>query len=1232
MRAAAVGASVGRTLRSSIWPLALLLFAVAFGLLWMSASTRYVADLRFEAFAAPGRMLSSQLSLWIDSPGFGRVREGGLPAPLLVIGGLRALGLGLGLTERIWHAGLLALAGVGAAALLRRYRPQIGGAHVIAALLFAFNPVTAGLLTPSNLLLAYALSPWLCAFALDGVRGPSRWRPAAWFAVSFFVLGSTNPPAILYALLPALPLLVHEVFVARTARLSAVLTWGAAAAALCVAVGAASAVAVPYSFAALVGSIDATESPAGVNFASSWSETLRGMGFWLSYFRDSAGPWLPQTAAYLQSGPVVAASFLPAVVAAIGMWRSRWTPRWAFAAAVVLAGAFMVGTYPTSDPSPFGRLLLWVYRTLPGGSSLRNTYKAGPGLWIGIAILAAVALAEMAGTRAGRRRQLAGMVAVAVVMGASVSFWRGDAHHPDQQLAAVPSYWRDAARFVDAHPAPGRAWIIPGSQATTYRWGSPGDDIFDALLHRDHVVRTWLPTGGAQVSNLLAELDDRIQTGRLAPEAVAPIARKLGISLIVIRNDLDWERSDTARPVTLDAIREAPGLSRVATFGQVGQNVVEPGDERLAVLRELKLPPVEVYAVADPLPPARVEADGPPLIVAGDGAAWPALAARGWLDRPLRYSGDLAAERAAELLARPDARLVVTDTNRRRERLANGPTSNVSATLTAGAEAPTLFSGPRTQTVVEYPDVRAIEASGYGTALRGLEPQFRPANAFDRDLATAWLTAGIGDAEGSWIDVRLDRPRRVRAVRLVVAPSGDGRRVTAAAIRLSHGETVAADLTRGEARISLPDGPTTSVRVEITKVEGPGLAPVGFSEIELDGVDAREFLRLPEDLVAASATSDRLAAGAGRASFAVHLERGLVDSGVAEETAVRRIFRTPTTRRFELRGRIRVALTSADRHVGELFGTPVRGSSASPWYGGDWRNGGMSAVDGDAGTAWRAIGQRGEALEVRFPRRQVREVVLDVAQDPDGALLTSADLVAGGSTKRVTLSGGRNTVTFDGVVADAVTIRVASTSARGPGLPPPIAVREVEINGEANRALPALDAPAGCLAGAAVLDGRAVDLRPLASIGAVLSGASVAVEGCSSMVLPAGAHRFVAEGDLLVDELWIESLTEGSVPGAAAVESVSRSRAGDVEVQASGSGAVVLLGGRSFDRRWEATAGGTRLDGPVPIDAGLAWEDRLRGEATYRFRYGPQRLQSAASALTLVGLAVCAALIVRRSR
>ena len=50
---------------------------------------------------------------------------------------------------------------------------------------------------------------------------------------------------------------------------------------------------------------------------------------------------------------------------------------------------------------------------------------------------------------------------------------------------------------------------------------------------------------GVGSADLLVALDNRIQEGRLSPDALAPLARLLGVGQILVRNDLDYERFET---------------------------------------------------------------------------------------------------------------------------------------------------------------------------------------------------------------------------------------------------------------------------------------------------------------------------------------------------------------------------------------------------------------------------------------------------------------------------------------------------------------------------------------------------------------------------------------------------------------------------------------------------------------------------------------------------------------
>src|SRR6202012_3765951 len=77
---------------------------------------------------------------------------------------------------------------------------------------------------------------------------------------------------------------------------------------------------------------------------------------------------------------------------------------------------------------------------------------------------------------------------------------------------------------------------------------------------------------------------------------------------------------------------------------------------------------------------------------------------------------------------------------------------------------PGLGSSSRTTAVLH--GVRAVTASSYGTATT-LRPEWRPANAIDGNLSTAWETEGTsGVPNGAWWQVALDQPVHARSVTL----------------------------------------------------------------------------------------------------------------------------------------------------------------------------------------------------------------------------------------------------------------------------------------------------------------------------------------------------------------------------------------------------------------------------------------------------------------------------------
>src|SRR5207248_6958733 len=131
---------------------------------------------------------------------------------------------------------------------------------------------------------------------------------------------------------------------------------------------------------------------------------------------------------------------------------------------------------------------------LPFITGFRNTYKGGPAVLVGLAVLASLAVwgfARQAQRRWRRGEALVyGIAAIVVVVG-SLPAWVGNLYSPDGNRG-VPQYWHQAAAWLDSHPGDDRVWVSPGSGNAYFRWGYVGDDLVDSLVRRPHVDRAIL--------------------------------------------------------------------------------------------------------------------------------------------------------------------------------------------------------------------------------------------------------------------------------------------------------------------------------------------------------------------------------------------------------------------------------------------------------------------------------------------------------------------------------------------------------------------------------------------------------------------------------------------------------------------------------------------------------------------------------------------------------------------
>jgi arabinofuranan 3-O-arabinosyltransferase len=1249
---------LGLALGTRLWPIAVLLGAVALVVCLMNDPGRWITDNRFEWYESPGRVLLRHLSLWDPSRGFGRERTEWAPAMVGFLGFFRALGASPALAERISHAVMLTTAGVGTVALLRMFKRPIGVAHVIAALFVMFNPYTAIFLMPSDLFLNYALAPWFALVFARGINSDRPWRWPAVFALLIFGAGSSNIPALVYALVPLLPIAVYYVHLERTVRWRTVLAWLVRAGILSLLVSGAALMKLAAGSASLAENLAATESARTVNLASSWSESWRGLGFWLSYWSDNRGQVLPQGSIYLTSMPVILATFAAPCIALATVIVTRWRARLVFAMMLLLSLALMVGSYPVANQTPFGAVILALYGDNGPLAGFRNSYKAGVGMCLGVGILFGVAIAT-AGPVLGRWNRWLRFVPVVggvlLILVAAAPFWALGLYPGIQENKGVPSYWPQATQWLDRQPGDARVLVVPGTGQTIYRWGSAGDDVVDGLLLRPHILRGTLPASNPEAADVTRAIDDATSTGAYVPGTLAPIARRYGIRYVLIRNDLDWRVDQRVRPALLASLRADPDLRLVKTFGVAGEYTTAPDDHSVQAAAERRLPPLQIYEISGVSGPERVAPPGPTLLVSGSPAAVTQLSQDGTLAQapPIRATGDLS---AAEMRSALDdgSGLVVTDTNRRRQRLSTGVVEETSYTLgagqTLGRAIADLFPGGGTQSVATFPAATTIDDLD-ANSLFATTPSSRPANAFDGDLGTTWLTGAFESLSGQGLRVNFKRPERLSSVKVdAYVPLGTARRVASASLHFSDGTSIPIDLTYGSSATHFAARRTRWVEIRVDSLYGSGTTPFGFREISFPGVDLHEQIQVPDDAFRMAASDPALATSLAKAPVAYSFERAAAGTASPEEEVIRRRFRTQGDRDYAVSGTVQFDDVTSDATLDALLDRPT-GAIASARYLDQIDNSGLYAFDGRADTAWVAPASKNVSLVLHFPTRLISTIQIQQSTDARDSVLTSVRVEVAGNSYDVDVpdstcapSGAKNnacdptvSVTIPPTFANSLRLVVTGVAAHvAPLGDAPLRIAEVTFNHTSNPAIEG-SAPLGaCIPGLLRVDGRGVAATVAGTTGELLSGRVLGLQGCGDVPLATGWHDLDAGSTIRFSTA---ELHAGVLPTMVASTSASKVRsrvisrtASHVRLEVDAPRGSIVLNGQSFDRGWRATVDGRSLGPPQSYDAVSGWRLPVGGHMIVDLDYAPDRPYRVALALTFVGLALCTFLVVRRRR
>ncbi|HEX9992104.1 MAG TPA: alpha-(1-_3)-arabinofuranosyltransferase family protein, partial [Acidimicrobiales bacterium] len=1186
---------------------------------------RVGADTKQYLYLDPAKLLSRAWAMWDPNTGLGTVTHQNI-GYLFPMGpyywALERLGLPDWVAQRLWLAGILFAAGAGVLFLARTMGWR-GAGPVVAALAYALSPYTLDYAARiSAILLPFAGLPWLIAVAMRALRR-GGWRWPALFALVTLVVGGVNATALLLAGIGPVLWFPFAVGVEREATwreaLGTVARIGVLTAGVSLWWVAALSVQGGYGLPVL----DFSETLDAVAVTSVSIEVVRGLGYWFFYGSDKLGPWIEASVTYTQRLGVLAVTYALPVLAVAGAFVTRFRHRAYFVALVLVGTVVAVGTHPFDDPSPVGGLFKAFAEGSTAGLALRSTARAVPLVVLGLAVLLGTAL-----TALGRRLRTSGVVAAvlvgALVLAANPALFAGQ--FVDEGLLRdeeVPGYWREAAAWLDGRGDATRVLEIPGIDFAAYRWGNTVDPVTPGLMDRPYVARELIAfLGSPAAADLLIALDRRFQEGIAEPEAIAPVARLLGVGDVVLRSDLQFERYRTPRPRILwDELTPPPaGLGEPVGFGDPAPNVPDP---RLPLVDELALatapgaedpPPVAAFPVEDAAPIVRAHPAAGPLVLAGDGEGVVDAAAEGLVtgDRVLLYAASLSDAELEEALA-GGADLVVTDTNRRRARRWRTVRENAGYTERAGEEPavddladarldvfPDADDDDRTVAVTPGAEV---SATSYGNPV-SLTADNRPALALDGDPETAWETAAFSavDGKGERLTVVPDGPVTTDRVTLLQPVRGArNRHLTEVRLHFAGddgGEPVDAvlgpeSLAAPGQVVTFPSRTFSRLDVEIVATDRgrlgdyTGISGVGFAEVGIPGVEVTELVRLPVDLLATAgeASLDH------RLTLLMTRQRSNPGEPVRsdEEPAMARTFSLPAERSFTVAGAARLSAYAPDEILDRLLGAGgglvARSSGRLP---GDVEARSAAAVDGDPATHWSPgfLGQEGHWLEVEAAG-PVTFDHLDLALVADGrhSVPTRLLVEAGGESRVVDVPAVEDRAEEDAVVEAPVsfppltgsTVRVTVEAVRevtttdyytnGP-ITMPVGVAELGLAG-VTEPLPTGPLPGDCREDLLTVDGSPVGLRLAGEAGGAAARDRLAVETCDGrpLVLGPGDHvvRAAKGATTGVD---LDRLVLASAPGGGpvALDADGRVPAGSPPAGSPSPSVEVLEAGRTSVR------------------------------------------------------------------
>lgn len=1240
-------------------PTALLLAVIAYVPALTAAPGRMPADSKLYLYLDPGRFLADaagsfdprQFAGWVPHQHIAYLWPAG---PWFWL--FDSLGVSDWVAHRLWIGTIMIAAGLGVRWCVRLLGLSPGAALAAAVVYQTSLYVLPYVSRTSVMLLPWAGLGWIVAFTIRATRRHTWGDPAA-IALIVLTVGAVNATALAMIVPAPVLWLLHGAWQRLTTwRQAIVVAIRVGVLSLGVSLWWIVMLAIQGSHGTDV--LPYSESVADVSLTSTSAEVWRGLGYWLFYLRDSFAATTTESLRYLSSSVAILVSFLIPIVCLAGLVWTRWQHR-RFAALLIATGVVLaVGVHPSDDRSP----LMWL---LTGGDdggltlALRSSTRAIPLLMLGLAIagaalidsLRSARLPSLGLTHAVRADHAAAALFVLLALANLPGLWTGAFVDPAlDRDESPPAAWEDAAGLLDRSGSTGRVLQLPGAEFGAYRWGYTVDQPLPGLTEKPLVTRDLLPLGSAAAMDLLYALDDQVQQGVLSPDALAPIARLLGVDTIWLTNDHEFERFRTARPeVVRDLVIGADGFAPAIEFGDpiLNRPEVPHTDERALGDSRVGEPvvPVELVELFDPL--GVVRASEHTVLVSGSGDGLVDAAAAGLIDgnSAVMYSASL--EGTSELAEALDmvASVVVTDSNRERARhwrSSQDPTGFTEHTdprldpldQVPGDQRLPVFeskTSDASSVAIQRGPVSAT-ATSYGEPFAYL-PEHRPFMAIDGDPGTSWLVGEHADPIGEMLRLYLDTA--IGQV-FVLQPTTEGARQITAVTVTSSSESGAAlssaTVALDERSLTAPGQPididpaTRTLDLRIASIGGgiPGTAGVaagvGFAEVTTGLEATAEIIRPPHDALLAVQADTPLALAFTRLrSDPMNRWRDDPEPDLVRE------FELVEARSFDVGAVVRVDPRASESDLAAVLDWPAH---ASTRLTGSIRNAGVAALDGDPETAWiTGFGEaRGATLTVADVATPINEIT--IRQPLSGftrvtAITISVDDVAHTIELTPDALGITRALIEPALPAGAVSLQLsgiepATTVDRrfGDVVELPAAISEIRIEGAPQVArLGSTTHRFECIT-IAELDDTPLTATVTIDGDDWLDGAALSAEPCTPTTsLTAGPHMVASVStsrpltlDAIVFDDRVGSTVAGLEQNALATVVQDERFERRIEVDGCPDGCWLVFG-EGYNGAWSANVDGRSLGESVLIDGGFNgwWLDPSTDTRTVEVEWTAQR-------------------------